>query len=30
MQVLEAAASDDPSLELSFTEFPWGCDYYLE
>jgi tartrate dehydrogenase/decarboxylase/D-malate dehydrogenase len=30
MKVLEAAASDDPSLELSFTEFPWGCEYYLE
>src|ERR671917_1015183 len=30
MQVLDAAASDDPSLELGFTEFPWGCDYYLE
>src|ERR687891_5296 len=30
MQVLEAAASDDPSLELGFTEFPWGCQYYLE
>jgi tartrate dehydrogenase/decarboxylase / D-malate dehydrogenase len=30
MQVLEAAAEDDPSLELAFTEFPWGCEYYLE
>ena len=30
MQVLEAAAKDDPSLELAFTEFPWGCEYYLE
>lgn len=30
MKVLEAAASDDPSLELGFTEFPWGCEYYLE
>jgi tartrate dehydrogenase/decarboxylase / D-malate dehydrogenase len=30
MKVLEVAASDDPSLELSFTEFPWGCEYYLE
>jgi tartrate dehydrogenase/decarboxylase/D-malate dehydrogenase len=28
--VLEAAAKGDPSLELSFTEFPWGCEYYLE
>ena len=30
MKVLEAAASGDPSLELGFTEFPWGCEYYLE
>src|ERR671921_2288768 len=30
MKVLEVAASDDPSLELGFTEFPWGCEYYLE
>jgi tartrate dehydrogenase/decarboxylase / D-malate dehydrogenase len=30
MKVLEAASSDDPSLELNFTEFPWGCEYYLE
>jgi tartrate dehydrogenase/decarboxylase / D-malate dehydrogenase len=30
MQVLEAAAKYDPSLELGFTEFPWGCEYYLE
>jgi tartrate dehydrogenase/decarboxylase / D-malate dehydrogenase len=30
MKVLEAAAMDDPSLELGFTEFPWGCEYYLE
>ena len=30
MRVLEAAAAEDPSLELSFTEFPWGCEYYLK
>ena len=30
MRVLRAAAQDDPSLELNFTEFPWGCEYYLE
>ncbi len=30
MKVLEAAAGEDPSLELRFTEFPWGCEYYLE
>jgi tartrate dehydrogenase/decarboxylase / D-malate dehydrogenase len=29
-RVLEAAAEDDPSLELRFTEFPWGCEFYLE
>jgi tartrate dehydrogenase/decarboxylase/D-malate dehydrogenase len=30
MHVLETAAETDPSLELAFTEFPWGCEYYLE
>jgi len=30
MRVLRAAASEDPSLDLEFTEFPWGCEYYLE
>jgi tartrate dehydrogenase/decarboxylase / D-malate dehydrogenase len=30
MRVLEAAAERDPSLELSFEEFSWGCEYYLE
>ena len=30
MRVLEAAAKDDPSLKLAFTEFPWGCEYYLK
>ncbi|MDP8901329.1 MAG: isocitrate/isopropylmalate family dehydrogenase, partial [Actinomycetota bacterium] len=30
MRVMEAAAQADPSLELRFTEFPWGCEYYLE
>ena len=30
MRALEAAAKEDPSLELGFTEFPWGCEYYLE
>ncbi|MDQ3362276.1 MAG: tartrate dehydrogenase [Actinomycetota bacterium] len=30
MRVMEAAAGADPSLDLSFTEFPWGCEYYLE
>ncbi|CAA9399853.1 D-malate dehydrogenase [decarboxylating] [uncultured Rubrobacteraceae bacterium] len=30
MRVLEAVAKEDPSLELGFTEFPWGCEYYLE
>jgi tartrate dehydrogenase/decarboxylase / D-malate dehydrogenase len=28
MRVLEAA--EDASLALDFTEFPWGCEYYLE
>jgi tartrate dehydrogenase/decarboxylase/D-malate dehydrogenase len=30
VRVLEAAAQGDPSLQLGFTEFPWGCEYYLE
>ena len=30
MRVMEAAAEGDPSLDLRFTEFPWGCEYYLE
>ena len=30
MRVLEAAARGNTSLELSFTPFPWGCEYYLE
>jgi tartrate dehydrogenase/decarboxylase / D-malate dehydrogenase len=30
MRVMEAAAEADPSLDLRFTEFPWGCEYFLE
>jgi tartrate dehydrogenase/decarboxylase/D-malate dehydrogenase len=30
IRVLEAAAMDDPALDLEFTAFPWGCEYYLE
>ncbi len=30
VRVLEAAAEMDASVELEFTEFPWGCEYYLE
>ena len=30
MRVMEAAAGADTSLDLRFTEFPWGCEYYLE
>jgi len=30
IRVMEATAAADPSLDLSFTEFPWGCEYYLE
>jgi len=29
-RVMEAAAQADPGLDLRFTEFPWGCEYYLE
>ena len=30
VRVLEAAAEMDVSIELEFTKFPWGCEYYLE
>ena len=30
IRVLEAAAETDYSVELDFSEFPWGCEYYLE
>jgi tartrate dehydrogenase/decarboxylase/D-malate dehydrogenase len=30
IRVLEAAVENDPALDLEFTEFPWGCEYYLE
>jgi tartrate dehydrogenase/decarboxylase/D-malate dehydrogenase len=30
IRVMEAAAASDPTLDLAFTEFPWGCEYYLE
>lgn len=30
VRVLEAAAKAEASPELGFTEFPWGCKYYLE
>jgi tartrate dehydrogenase/decarboxylase/D-malate dehydrogenase len=29
-RVLEAARAIDAGLELEYTEFPWGCAYYLE
>ena len=28
-KVLNAAASLDGSFRFSFTDFPWGCEYYL-
>src|SRR3712207_4202162 len=30
MRVMEAAAEADSALDLRFTEFPWGCEYFLE
>ena len=30
MKVLRAAAERVSGLDLEFTEFPWGCEYYLE
>jgi tartrate dehydrogenase/decarboxylase/D-malate dehydrogenase len=29
-RVLEAAEGTDASLDLDFTDFPWGCEYFLE
>jgi tartrate dehydrogenase/decarboxylase / D-malate dehydrogenase len=29
-RVLDAASALDPTLALSYTEFPWGCAYYQE
>ena len=29
IRVMRAAAEGDPSLDPSFEEFPWGCEYYL-
>ena len=29
-KVLEAAASIDGSFRFAFTDFPWGCEYYLK
>ena len=29
-KVLNAAASLDGSFRFSFTDFPWGCEYYLK
>jgi tartrate dehydrogenase/decarboxylase/D-malate dehydrogenase len=30
IRVLEAATEGDGSSALTFTRFPWGCEYYLE
>ncbi|WP_143526759.1 tartrate dehydrogenase [Rubrobacter xylanophilus] len=30
IRVLEVAVRPEPSLELEFERFPWGCEYYLE
>ena len=30
MRVLQTAAKGNPSLDLEFTEFPWGCEYYFD
>jgi tartrate dehydrogenase/decarboxylase/D-malate dehydrogenase len=29
-RVLDAARALDPTLSLTYTEFPWGCAYYAE
>ena len=30
IRVLEKIAELDPEIRFCFTEFPWGCEYYLE
>jgi tartrate dehydrogenase/decarboxylase / D-malate dehydrogenase len=30
IRVLEAATEGDDASPLSFTRFPWGCEYYLQ
>ena len=30
IRVLEAATEGDGASPLSFTRFPWGCEYYLQ
>lgn len=30
VKVLQAIEQLDPAISFSFTEFPWGCEYYLE
>ena len=30
MRVLEAASQIDGGFRFSFTEYPWGCEYYLK
>ena len=29
-KVLEAASVMDGGFRFDFTDFPWGCEYYLE
>ena len=30
VKVLQAIEKLDPNVSFTFTEFPWGCEYYLE
>lgn len=30
IKILRAAARKDGSFKFAFTEFPWGCEYYLK
>ena len=30
VKVLNAVAEKDGGFEFDFTDFPWGCQYYLE
>ncbi|MFC3039558.1 tartrate dehydrogenase [Virgibacillus xinjiangensis] len=30
IKILKAIEEKDPEISFSFTEFPWGCEYYLQ
>ena len=30
VKVIKEIGKLDPSVQFAFTDFPWGCDYYLK